>query len=252
MIDPKTFENLIIVWIIFALLLFPVLLFVKQPYGRHMRKGWGPTISNQTGWVIMEIPSLIILSYYFIFFHNYNAIATVLFLMWFIHYINRTLVFPFKIKTKGKKMPLLIIIFGILFNLVNASFNGIAIGQMPDYKIFELNDSFRLILGFILFVFGMIINISSDRILISLRKSSTNGYQIPRKGLFKWISCPNYFGEILEWIGFAVMAWNLAALSFSIWTIVNLLPRALDHHKWYLQYFPDYPNERKAIIPYIL
>jgi len=59
-------------------------------------------------------------------------------------------------------------------------------------------------------------------------------------------------GEIIEWIGFAMMAWNLAALSFAIWTIVNLLPRAIDHHKWYRRYFAGYPEKRKAIIPFIL
>ena len=252
MISQRMLENLTVIWIICALILFPVLLFVKQPYGRHVRKGWGPTISNKTGWIVMEIPSLIIFGYFLFDFQNYSVVVFLLFFMWFVHYFNRTLVFPFKIKTKGKKMPLIIMIFGILFNLINATINGIALNQTLDYDIFSINDFVRLALGFFLFAIGMIINISSDRILVGLRKMATNGYQIPQKGLFKWVSCPNYLGEIIEWIGFALMAWNLAALSFSIWTIVNLLPRALDHHKWYKQYFDDYPVERKAIIPYVL
>jgi hypothetical protein len=57
---------------------------------------------------------------------------------------------------------------------------------------------------------------------------------------------------MVEWGGFALMAWSLPALSFAIWTIANLLPRALQHHKWYQQTFSDYPAERKAVIPFIL
>jgi len=252
MIGPENLKNFIIVWILFALILFPILLFVKQPYGRHYRKGWGPTISNRSGWVLMEIPSLLIFGYFLIDFQNYPVVAIILLLLWLVHYFNRTLVFPFKIKTKGKKIPVIIILFGIIFNVVNAYINGIAVSETTDYDTLEMNDFMRIGIGFILFVIGMIINIKSDNLLISLRKTSTNGYQIPNRGFFRWVSCPNYMGEIMEWIGFAIMAWNLAALSFLIWTIVNLVPRALDHHKWYLQYFKDYPRNRKAIIPYFL
>jgi hypothetical protein len=44
----------------------------------------------------------------------------------------------------------------------------------------------------------------------------------------------------------------MPALSFAIWTIANLLPRALQHHRWYQQTFSEYPAERKAVIPFIL
>jgi steroid 5-alpha-reductase/3-oxo-5-alpha-steroid 4-dehydrogenase 1 len=57
---------------------------------------------------------------------------------------------------------------------------------------------------------------------------------------------------MLEWIGFALMTWCLPGLAFSVWTIANLAPRAWAHHRWYQDAFPDYPKERKALIPYIL
>jgi len=37
-----------------------------------------------------------------------------------------------------------------------------------------------------------------------------------------------------------------------VWTIANLVPRALAHHKWYNEHFENYPAERKAIFPFIL
>ena len=34
------------------------LLFVTAPYGRHRRPGWGPTVSNRVGWILMEMPAV--------------------------------------------------------------------------------------------------------------------------------------------------------------------------------------------------
>jgi steroid 5-alpha reductase family enzyme len=111
----------------------------------------------------------------------------------------------------------------------------------------------RFIVGGIIFIAGFGINQAADKKLIGLRKDGKKGYFIPSGGLFNYISCPNFFGEIIEWSGFAIMAWNLPALSFAVWTAANLIPRALDHHKWYRSYFKEeYPESRKAVIPYLL
>ena len=59
-------------------------------------------------------------------------------------------------------------------------------------------------------------------------------------------------GEIIEWLGFSIAAWNLTAFSFALYTMANLIPRAMDHHRWYHSKFEDYPKNRKAVIPYIL
>ena len=95
------------------------------------------------------------------------------------------------------------------------------------------------------------INIRADSKLFGLRKSDDTGYKIPRGGLYERISCPNYFGEILEWIGWAIATWSLAGLAFAIYTIANLAPRAMAHHRWYRETFSDYPKQRKALIPYL-
>jgi 3-oxo-5-alpha-steroid 4-dehydrogenase 1 len=66
------------------------------------------------------------------------------------------------------------------------------------------------------------------------------------------MSCPNLMGEVVQWCGFALMCWNWPALSFAVWTAANLIPRALSHHAWYRSHFPDYPAERRAVIPFFL
>ena len=98
----------------------------------------------------------------------------------------------------------------------------------------------------------MIINIKSDDILFALRDDGSTGYKIPRGGLFEKVSCPNYLGEIIEWTGWAIATWSLAGATFAIWTVCNLAPRALAHHKWYKEEFEEYPEDRKALVPFLL
>ena len=61
-------------------------------------------------------------------------------------------------------------------------------------------------LGLSLFLLGMAINIHSDSVMRSLRPPGETGYRIPYGGLYSCISAPNYFGETLEWCGFAAVA----------------------------------------------
>ena len=77
-------------------------------------------------------------------------------------------------------------------------------------------------------------------------------YKIPEGFMFRYVSFPNYFGEILEWMAFAIMTWSLAGLSFMIWTMANLVPRAIKGHQWYHNKFESYPKNRKAIFPFII
>ena len=201
----------------------------------------------------MEIPSLVVFSYFF-FTGNAQKNGYSLFLgaLWIIHYLHRSLVFPFLIRTKKKKMPLLISFMSVFFNLVNGYINGYYLGTIfPDGKDYYYLDPL-FIFGGLLFLAGILINIQSDQILINLRKNGSESYSIPYGGLFRFISCPNYFGEIIEWFGYAVMAWSLPAFSFFIWTFANLVPRALHYQKWYKGHFIDYPGSRKAIVPFIL
>jgi 3-oxo-5-alpha-steroid 4-dehydrogenase 1 len=248
-----TFELIVYSWIAIALFIFPVILWIAAPYGRHTSTHWGPLIDNRLGWVIMESPSLFFFAFLFLTGSNHHTIVPwIFFSLWMIHYSNRTLVFPFRLRTKGKKMPVSIVAMAFCFNLVNGYINGYYLGSLSgSYELSWLYDP-RFIGGIILFISGLIINWHSDNILIHLRKPRETGYVIPRGGLFTYISCPNHFSEIIEWSGFALMTWSLPGLAFATWTLLNLLPRALHHHKWYKQTFPDYPESRKALIPFIL
>ena len=194
----------------------------------------------------MELPALLVCPAIYFYFKIDFDISIMFICLWIIHYFNRTIIFPFRIKTKGKKMPLAIVLSAFFFNIINGLINGYFLSNINLHSV-----SIFLITGFLLFVLGLYINISSDNKLIKLRKIK-KGYFVPKGGLFKYISCPNFFGEILEWFGFALMTFNIGSLSFFIWTCCNLIPRALAHHKWYKNKFNEYPKERKAILPYLI
>jgi len=148
-------------------------------------------------------------------------------------------------------MPLIIVGSGILFNLINGFSLGYYFANFASYPENYFTQP-MFIAGMSLFITGIFINWKADNMLIQLRMPGETGYKIPRGWLFNYISCPNLFGEIIEWTGFAIMCWNLPAISFLVWTAANLIPRAVSHHKWYKREFENYPAKRKAIFPFIL
>ena len=245
-----TLNIVAIVWTLLALAIVPQQLKVTAPYGRHTRSGWGPMISNQLGWCLMELVSLVVFAELFLAGPaEKTAPMWVFFALWCAHYVNRSLIFPWRTHTRGKTMPLAIAGSAAAFNIVNAGLNGLFLGWAgASYPVEWLADP-RFILGLAIFLLGAGINMWSDNRLIGLRRSGERGYVIPRGGLFDRISCPNHFGEIVEWSGFALMCWNLPALSFAIWTAANLIPRAMSHHGWYKRTFANYPQSRRAVIP---
>jgi protein-S-isoprenylcysteine O-methyltransferase Ste14 len=151
-------------------------------------------------------------------------------------------------KTAGKQIPMLLPLIAITFNTLNAYVNSRWISHYGSYDLSWLTDP-RFIIGASVFFVGMRINRQSDNILLNLRKPGESGYKIPEGGLYRWISSPNYFGEIIEWFGWAIATWSLAGLAFAVYAIANLAPRALSNHQWYKEKFADYPRERRALIP---
>lgn len=240
-------------WIGLAVLIMPLQFVIAAPYGRHSNRKWGPEINNKVGWIVMEVVSLLAFLYFFWQGTGKTPASAFIAALFIIHYVHRSLIYPFMLRTGNKKMPLAIVVFAILFNVVNGSINGDYLGSHPGQYDLGYFTRPNFIIGFIVFIVGAWINIRSDYYLLSLRKNAPpNTYVIPKGGLFNRISCPNHFGEILEWTGFAIIGWSLPALAFAVWTASNLIPRAWQHHRWYLRKFEDYPKGRKAVIPSIL
>jgi len=252
--DEATFYHwLVIAWMALAAATFVVLFFVTAPYGRFTRNGWGPKISARWGWILMETPVLItFLTLYGISDRKSSPVSLVLLMFWIAHYVHRSLIYPFRVHSSRPSITVSVIALGAIFNVGNGYLNGrglFTLGTgLPTSWLWDP----RFLIGAILFWVGYALNQHSDKVLIGLRANGTSGYKIPYGGAYKFVSCPNYLGEMVEWAGWAIACWNLGALAFFVWTVANLAPRAIKTHRWYREEFPDYPSERKALLPYIV
>lgn len=253
-VSEQTFYNWCVIgWIVLAVVTFVVLFFVTAPYGRFTRSGWGPRIGSRTGWILMETPALLtFLVLYAVSDRKSNIVCIVFVLMFATHYVNRALIYPFRIRSSRQSITVAVVLMGAAFNVGNGYLNGRYLFTLgPEPSVSWLSDP-RFIIGLALFILGFSLNQYADRVLIELRADGSTGYKIPRGGAYELVSCPNYLGEMVEWGGWALACWNPGALAFFVWTVANLAPRAIKTHRWYRETFPEYPAERKAIVPYVV
>jgi 3-oxo-5-alpha-steroid 4-dehydrogenase 1 len=242
----------ILLWVLIALgaISFLTLFFVTAPYGRHAKTTWGPTIDNRLGWLIMESPSSLVFLLCWFLGGQPTRPAELLFLvLWQLHYAHRAFIYPFRLDDNKKRMPIVVMSMALLFTTANAYLNGRWLYSLsPTRNTIAITEP-HVLIGAAIFLVGYAINQHADWVLLHLRKPGETGYKIPHGGLYRWITCPNYFGEMIEWFGFAICTMSFPALVFALWTVANLLPRARSHHLWYQKTFPDYPPTRKALIP---
>jgi hypothetical protein len=82
-----------------SVLFFIILLFITAGYGQHFHKKWGPAINNKLGWVIMELPTVIIYPIYYLSGNRKVDLVPLVFMfIWMLHYFQRTFIFPFLIR----------------------------------------------------------------------------------------------------------------------------------------------------------
>ncbi len=246
-----------------AVITFITLYFVEAGYGMLISKKWGKTINNKWAWFVMEFTIFILMCVMWLTSeHRWEIVPMVFLLIFQIHYIQRALIYPFLIKGKSK-MPIGIMFMGVSFNILNAWMQGywiFNIAYSPEYPALFVRQgtawfySAPFIIGTILFIIGFIFNLQSDYTIRHLRKDPNDTkHYFPKGGLFKYVTSANYFGELLEWLGFAILTWSISGLVFFIWTFANLVPRANSIYKRYRQEFPkEFEGKNlKRVIPFV-
>jgi 3-oxo-5-alpha-steroid 4-dehydrogenase 1 len=280
---PTTYVAISIAWAVVAAAVVPYLLLRPAPYGRHGRPGFGPVVNARLAWVLMEAPAPLGMLLLFLLGRGTSDgdhVAIVLLGMWLGHYVYRAFVFPWLLPRTARPMPVLVLAAGACFNVVNVYLNGYWLFFLAPPRSLSWLLSPHFVMGAALFLGGLLVHVLADRELRRLRSASpgrdgeaglgpaepergkvwqpsqgfhvNSDYVLPRGSLFRWVSCPNYLGEIVEWSGFALASWSPGGLLFALWTAANLVPRALHHHRWYRAKFPDYPRTRRALVPFVL
>lgn len=254
--NPEVFNTVLSVMALSAVVVFLCLLKVEAGYGVAYTRKWGPAVNNKLGWILMEAPVFFAMLWLWLSSDRRgDTVLVVMALLFLFHYFQRSFVFPFLIKGKSV-MPLSVILMGVTFNTLNAYMIGgwlFYVSPVDYYGGMSWLMSPMFIVGCVIFFVGMAINWHSDYIIRHLRKPGDTGHYIPRGGMFRYVTSANYFGEFLEWCGFALLTFSAAGAVFALWTFANLAPRARKLHQRYEREFGDEYKKlnRKYILPYI-
>lgn len=274
--DVATTDNLAYFMLFMAAVTLPVLIWgPTAPYGKFSTTGWGFLINNKLAWITQEIPSLAVPTVWMAFFAtpaqlaNLRGRTLVLMILFVVHYTNRDLIYPLRLRD-GKPTPFVVWLLAFVFCCYNGFMQTrYLLDEAPVVALYYMEDNLgagadvgldvatlTTYVGVVVWAVGLGINLHADHILINLRKDKKGkgDYKIPRGGMFEYVSAANYFGEIVEWFGFAVASgFALPCVAFAAFTFANLFPRALAYHAFYLKRFPSYRSlKRKACIPFVV
>lgn len=222
------------------------------------QSGW--RLSSKTGWVLMELPALLFFPLFFFMGSNaMQAFPLFCLALWTFHYLNRALITPLLMRTSAdakNSFDPSVVVLGWITLALHAYLNAAYISELGHHYQPTWFQDPRFITGVILYACGFTLNVHCDAVLRNLRSKTPQPdeprYKIPYGASFKFVTCPQYLGEIISFCGIAIMTWNLGAVFVIAITAGNLIPRALVTHEWFNRNFADYPKERKAIFPFIL
>lgn len=251
--ELSIFYGLMGVMALIACVVFVALFYIKAGYGLFYSGKWGWAISNKLAWVCMEAPVFIVMLWlWYNSERRFESAPLLFFLLFELHYFQRSFIFPFLMKGKSK-MPVSIMTMGIVFNLINGFIQGEWIFYLSPSTMYtsEWLSGLPFLTGTIVFFCGMIINIHSDYVIRNLRKPGDTRHYLPQKGMYRYVTSANYFGECLEWIGFAILTWSWSGALFALWTFANLAPRAAAIHQSYRKEFGEKVGKRKRLIPFV-
>lgn len=257
--DP-TYDTLLAGALAFAAVVFIISWFLPSPYGRFASARFGLGLDPRLGWFLMELPAT--LSFLWFYWHGprrLDPVPLVFFAMWIVHYGNRGFFFPANMRVaRGAKSSFSFTVIGVgwMVTSLHGYFHAAWFTRYGHYTTEWLRDP-RFLVGFAVYYLSYALNIHSDAVIRNLRSSDEIAagkkvYRIPQGGLFRWVTNASYLTELCAWAGFALCTWSLAGAFILLISLGNLVPRAWATHRWYRERFPDYPAERKALLPFLL
>ena len=262
LLQPDTYDLILNIAFGYVALIIIGGFIMQAPYGKLSQGDVGFNFSPKWGWFLMELPaSVSFIVFYFAGENCFEAVPLFFLGIWLIHYGNRGFIFPMLMRVaKGAKgsFSVMIVVAGWFVTAMHGYLNAVFISELSDQFIADWFTTPQFIIGMVIYFMGYLGNLHSDAVIRNLRSKEEvergdKIYRIPEAGLFKYVTNASYFTEIISFTGFAIATWNLGAVFVLLVTMANLIPRAFQQHKWYLEKFGDeYPKERKVIIPFII
>ncbi|KAG0702874.1 3-oxo-5-alpha-steroid 4-dehydrogenase-domain-containing protein [Suillus ampliporus] len=281
--QSKPLYDTAIKWFFFIpAIICPVQIFIDAPFGRFAPSNDSVfVVDGIKSWIIMELVSpitFIAALYSAPLAISPSPISTpqvILSSIFILHYLNRAIISPLRTPSRSKS-HIIVPLNAIVFNLANGALMGTYLSS-PAASAFLTGALSRPCFwaGMLLWACGFAGNILHDEVLLNIRRNAKakgkrnenqigkEHYAIPHGYLYRYISYPNYFCEWAEWFGYALAAAPLPALMslpetiqppwLFLWSeVLLMIPRAYKGHRWYHKNFPEYPKERKAVVPFVL
>mmetsp|Transcript_257 Transcript_257/g.475 ORF Transcript_257/g.475 Transcript_257/m.475 type:complete len:262 (-) Transcript_257:1167-1952(-) len=258
-------KTTLLTWVLIGFGVFTqvALSFIKVPHGKtakgHFLSGFGPSLPSSTAWIIMESPVVFWCVFYIIYacvlngnvFYRLGNVVQLLFL--FVHYVNRSFIFSRKL-VHANHVPFITYFLAFIFCMINGYLQSYYLMVESEPIPFKLD--LKFLLGAGLFLLGFSINVKCDHMLINIRqkkKAEEQKYVIPHGFLFEYVTCPNYFGEVVEWIGWTMLCgFSIPSLAFAFYSFSYLTFRSNQQYQWYIERFPTFSKlNRKRIYPYL-
>ena len=245
------FPLVVIAWTLLAIPVMIASLIGIDPAGRAGGSGVGIRINARVAWFVVEVMALATFAAAYLGDGNPHLVGNVVFLLWTAHFGHRAFVWTWRGLPCDSTVPVTMGVAAMLFTGVHGALIGTSMADPTRYGPQWLAGS-PFVIGLAVMIGGAGLNVWSDYRLLALRRRDPGRPVMPTGGPFNVVACPNHLGEIIEWIGFAILTWSLPALALAVWTVANLVPRALWRRDWYQRTFADYPTWRAALVPGLL
>ncbi|KAK2567432.1 3-oxo-5-alpha-steroid 4-dehydrogenase 1, partial [Acropora cervicornis] len=185
-----------VVMIITAVIVAFLLIFLKAEYGRYFSvksaKKYGFGVPPRVAWFAQELPAFVVPCILVCYAREDvvgftpNKLDSLVLMHPLLKCFHRSLIYPWLIKG-GKPTPFFLAFLAFVFCIYNGYLQARYLTQFAYYeKTWLLNPCF---------IFG---------------------------GVFTYVSGANFFGEIVEWSGFALACWSLPSLAFAVFTALNI------------------------------
>ncbi|ORX53996.1 hypothetical protein DM01DRAFT_1305444 [Hesseltinella vesiculosa] len=206
------------------------------------------TIPSQWGMLLIYAPSLIGSIGIWWWSHHRKSLPHVQFLslFTFLHFTKRIYEVLFVHRYSGKSVladALVISSSYLSFTVIQWHFATLVPASSVDRP--------QLVLGAILFFIGEGINLYHHSLLSQLRRGGSKDYKIPRRGLFKYVWCPHYLGEIISFMAMTLLSQHAIVFVYELMAAAYLGVRAKQTQRWYKQRFQLSPTDqaKACLIP---
>ncbi len=257
--DDPVYDTILLVALLMPVFTVLGLRFVNAPYGRFGDTWPWAKLDGRLGWMLMELPATLVFWPCFLAGpHAADLVPALIAGIWGLHYLNRGFLFPLlmRVPRGSRTFSAVLVAFGMIVTSIHGYLSGYFLSHYADHLTVDWLGDPRFLAGVVMYASGLALNIHSDAMVRRLRTaaevdSGAKVYRVPHGGGYHLVSNPQYLGELLAWTGFALLTWSLAGVFILLLSAANLVPRAIANHRWYHQKFPDYPRQRRILIPFV-